>query len=268
MAGTVVKTSEYSAGPVHALVLTATADASAATFPTADLSAYGVHGTLLAIQTNPGAVAPTDDYDITLVDGDGIDRLDGVGLNRDTTSSERATITGAPWVAYGETLNLTIANNAVNSAVIVITLYYAPFVNTAPGFAQALSATVDSVAVGASATGGATPYKSLDLDETEEEVKATAGTVYGLYFFNAVTSKRYVKFYNATAANTTVGTTTPVMTIPIPANASDATAGWIGFGDVGVAFDTAISIACTTGLADNDTGAPGAADVVVVVIYK
>ena len=62
---------------------------------------------------------------------------------------------------------------------------------------------------------GCSIFRSIDLDETEEEVKASAGVVYGIIVDNRATAARYVKFYNATAANVTVGTTTPVMTLTL-----------------------------------------------------
>jgi hypothetical protein len=106
-------------------------------------------------------------------------------------------------------------------------------------------------------------FRSLDLDETEEEVKASRGAVFGYFFYNAHASDaRYLKFYNATAANVTVGTTTPVMTFPVKSGSS----GHISFPD-GIKFDTAITVAATTGIADNDTGGPAANDVVVVIWY-
>jgi len=61
----------------------------------------------------------------------------------------------------------------------------------------------------------------------------------------------------------TVGTTTPVLTFPLPASG----AGHISFA-VPVKFGTAITVAATTGLADNDTGAPSANDVILNVFYK
>jgi hypothetical protein len=115
--------------------------------------------------------------------------------------------------------------------------------------------------------GGLLIHKSLDLDESEEEVKGTAGQLYGWWITNAATSVRYVKFYNATAASVTVGTTTPVFTLPIPAAASGTVAA-NALGAHGITFDTAISVAATTGLADNDTGAPGANEVIVALFYK
>lgn len=109
---------------------------------------------------------------------------------------------------------------------------------------------------------GLSVFRSIDLDETEEDVKTSEGVVYGYYFYNANAALRYLRFYNATAANTTVGTTTPVMTLPLP----PTTAGHITFSD-GIGFSTAICVAATTGLADNDTGAPSAGDVIVNVFY-
>lgn len=111
--------------------------------------------------------------------------------------------------------------------------------------------------------GGLSIFRSLDLDETEEDVKTTAGQLYGYYFANTNAAARYLKFYNATAANVTVGTTTPVLTLYLPATS----AGHISFTH-GVAFDTAICAAATTGVADTDTGAPGANDVILNAFYK
>ena len=45
-------------------------------------------GQLLKFVTNPGAVAPTDSYDITLVDEDGLDVANGLLADRDTANSE------------------------------------------------------------------------------------------------------------------------------------------------------------------------------------
>lgn len=115
--------------------------------------------------------------------------------------------------------------------------------------------------------GGLTTARSLDLDESEEQIKATAGQVYGWNITNRHTATLYVKFYNDTAANVEVGTTTPLFTLAIPGNASDATMLSM-MGTHGIAFDTAITWAATTGFADNDTGAPGANLIMGTVWYK
>lgn len=119
------------------------------------------------------------------------------------------------------------------------------------------------VAIEPKAFGGCSIYRTIDLDETEEEVKSTAGTLYGWFIHNKAATTLYVKIYNATAASVTVGTTTPAMTIPIPAGAS-ANVEYTN----GIAFSTAICIAATTGVADADTGAPAANDVIMNVFYK
>ena len=106
-------------------------------------------------------------------------------------------------------------------------------------------------------------FRSLDLEESEEEVKASAGTVYWLRWHNLSAAKRYLKFYNATAASVTVGTTTPVLTIPLEAGSGESVAI-----PHGLFFSTAICVAATTGIADSDTGAPAANDVVINLGYK
>jgi len=110
-------------------------------------------------------------------------------------------------------------------------------------------------------------FRSLDLDETEEAVKATAGAVYGYHFVNRTTAPLYLKFYNDTVANVIVGTTVPVMTLELPANASDHIAGHV-FSAHGIGFSVAITVAVTTGFADADTGAPAANAAIVHVFYK
>lgn len=116
--------------------------------------------------------------------------------------------------------------------------------------------------------GGCTIFRSIDLDETEEEVKATAGQVYGIFAINTTNATLFLKFYNATTGNTTVGTTTPVLTLPVPGNNDTDGAGFYISLPVGIEFTTAITVACTTGVADNDTTGPGANGCIVQVFYK
>jgi len=126
MAGTVTL-AHYTIGSIRKVVATCVADAADGSFPATALPA--IEGRILALATNPGATAPTDNYDITLVNQHGYDVLQGVGANRDTANTEQVpvlyTSTGThPAVDETDTLTLTIANNAVNSAIVVIELYY------------------------------------------------------------------------------------------------------------------------------------------------
>ena len=123
--------------------------------------------------------------------------------------------------------------------------------------------TIGNVGIIPRTSGGLTIFRTLDADETEEEIKATAGQVFGWYLYNDGAAEVYVKFYNATAANVTVGTTTPVLTIPVPAGAAANV-----FGEIGIAFGTAITIAATTAVADADTTAPAANQVIANVFYS
>lgn len=120
---------------------------------------------------------------------------------------------------------------------------------------------------GVRTSGGTTLYKNIDVDETEDEVKATAGQVYWIHAMNMKATPLYLKIYNATAANVTVGTTVPALTFPVPSQGSTNGAGFVLAIPNGIAFSTAITIAATTGIADNDTGAPGANECVVSMGY-
>lgn len=111
-AGTVSYTWTLITDGIYELKFTWTADAAAATVPaTASLS---FNGFIYQCDTNPGSTAPTDDYDITLVNADSVDVMGGALLNRDESTSERAYPSNTPYVTGGVTF--TLANNAVNSA--------------------------------------------------------------------------------------------------------------------------------------------------------
>lgn len=121
---------------------------------------------------------------------------------------------------------------------------------------------------GARTSGGTTLYKNIDVDESEDQVKGSAGQVYWIHAINLGTAPRYLKLYNATAASVTVGTTVPDLTFPVGSQGSTANGGGFTLSiPNGIAFGTAITIAATTGVADNNSGAPGANEVVVNLGY-
>ena len=128
MAGTVTQTHERR-GPIGVHTLTITGDSSDGSVPSTALS-VSFSGKLLALETNPGTTAPTDDYDIVITDSEGHDVLQGVGADRDATSTEFISI-GISWnsllnhpIAASDVLTLALTNNSVNSAVVVLKLYY------------------------------------------------------------------------------------------------------------------------------------------------
>src|SRR3990167_1290279 len=117
--GTVTFTHDR-AGGFGRIVATCTASSTDGTFPATDIPVFA--GELLTLHTNPGAVQPQDDWDVTLVDDGSVDRLQGLGANRDTLNSELAHIvysgTAIHPACVNEKLTLTVAGNNVNSAVI------------------------------------------------------------------------------------------------------------------------------------------------------
>lgn len=69
------------------------------------------NGEILAMVTDPDTNAPSDNYDITIVDSDGQDVLFGQGANRDTANTEfKLSTDSTPMGAVANsTLTLTIA---------------------------------------------------------------------------------------------------------------------------------------------------------------
>ena len=121
---------------------------------------------------------------------------------------------------------------------------------------------IGDVGIGVRTSGGTSIFRSIDLDEGALEViKGSAGQIYWIHVMNLATAVRYVKIYNATSG--TYGTGTPVLTFPIPTQGDSNGAGFTLTIPNGIAFGTGISIGAGTGVADNDTGAPGTNDVIV-----
>jgi hypothetical protein len=72
-----------------------------------------VEGYVVMVITDPGATAPTDDYDITLTDKYGVDIMGGALADRDETNTEQAVpclltgVYGARFVSGTITLNIS-----------------------------------------------------------------------------------------------------------------------------------------------------------------
>lgn len=127
MAGTVTET-HTARGPIGCVTLAIVADASDGSVPSTALVTK-ISGRLLALETDPGATAPTSNYDIVINDQNGIDVLQGVGANRHTSTTEKVPIVYSttsmhPPVAKSDTLTMAVTNNSVNSALITVKLYY------------------------------------------------------------------------------------------------------------------------------------------------
>lgn len=93
-------------------------------------------------------------------------------------------------------------------------------------------------------------------------VKPAPAQIFGWHVFNANAAVRYLKIYNKASAPT-VGTDTPVMTIALaPGVATHA--DWSN----GIAVSTGLAFATTTGVADADTAAVAANEIIVHLFYR
>lgn len=86
MAASYTITRRTGLGPVYQRVIAVswTSDASG----DASVLIPNLNGWLIKAVTDPGAAAPTDNYDITLIDEGGADAAQGLLADRDTTNSE------------------------------------------------------------------------------------------------------------------------------------------------------------------------------------
>jgi hypothetical protein len=85
-----------------------------------------------------------------------------------------------------------------------------------------------------SRTAAATPFRLISAASTNAtSLKGSAGVLFAVYAVNLNAAIRYLKFYNKASAPT-VGSDTPVLTLPIPASATGA--GFLFVFDSGWAF--------------------------------
>jgi hypothetical protein len=93
-------------------------------------------------------------------------------------------------------------------------------------------------------------------------VTSAATQLYGWHLYNSSAAAKFIKVYN-TASSPTVGTDTPVLTLPLPAGA----AANVHFTH-GITLSTGFGFAITGAVGDADTTAVAANDVVVNFLYK
>lgn len=168
------------------------------------------------------------------------------------------------------TWNVTNVSGTVSLPTGAATAAKQPALGTA-GTASSDVITVQGVAsmtpIQTRSAGVATPVRivsagaSTNLTEIADSggcrIVSIAGAV-------ARTSAVYLKLYNAADGSVTVGTTTPYITLPLPAGGTNPTSFQF---DVNQVFASgACSLAMTTAVADNSTAALTAADVVGLTV--
>ena len=83
-------------------------------------------GCIAKVVTNPGSTAPTDNYDITLTDADGVDLMGGELADRDTSTSEVAVPkidTTFGCVVVTESFIMNITGQSVSAATGTMSVY-------------------------------------------------------------------------------------------------------------------------------------------------
>ena len=107
---------EITHGSVKKVAFSWTADASG---DASETTAASFDGKLIHVTTVPdGTSAPTDNYDVTLADADGVDLLAGNGANRDTANTEHIISANLGAVAESK-LTLTVANAGSGGAGVL-----------------------------------------------------------------------------------------------------------------------------------------------------
>ena len=101
-------------------------------------------------------------------------------------------------------------------------------------------------------------------NQDSQVASGSPGTLTGIFLCSVAATARYVKLYNKATAP--ASTDTPMLTLLIPG-------GTAGSGSnvplpVPVSFLSGLGIRITTGMADSDTGAATAGDVVVNLLYS
>lgn len=107
---------------------------------------------------------------------------------------------------------------------------------------------------------GFSQYRNIALSNTDQQIKSSAGKVYSWYFKNPhATDTAWVHIYNATAANVTVGSTTPVWSVEVPAGGTNES-----YLTIPIQMATAITVAATTSPDHTVSTAPSTAIVAFV----
>jgi Na+/serine symporter len=116
MAGSAVVT-HVSDGGIRKVTFSWTSDAS-----TGNVTGVSevIHGKIIRVVTNPGATAPTANYDVVLNDADGVDVMGAALADRHTTTSEQV-IPDPPVGVHGAIS--PVVTNAGNEKLGTIVIY-------------------------------------------------------------------------------------------------------------------------------------------------
>ncbi len=78
-----------------------------------------MEGAIVRVVTNPGATAPTADYDITFVDANGVDIMSGTLADRHTSTSEQVIPATPPFHTPSFTFTLANAGDTKDGVCVI-----------------------------------------------------------------------------------------------------------------------------------------------------
>ena len=187
-------------------------------------------------------------------------QIQAVRSSANTVATTTGSLSAAPTYAFELSVNaltyMRVRATARTSGTQSWVLMLGSYATEPIPAIQSHSVTLTTTTVGGSATVvGFGQFRDVALSNTDVAVKASAGRVYSWYFKNPdEADAAWVHFYNATAANVTVGTTVPVWSVEVPAGGTNQYAF-----TVPMSFATAITIAATTSPAHDVSTAPSSA---------
>jgi len=133
------------------------------------------------------------------------------------------------------------------------------------GIDQTTPGTTNAIQDIPATTGGLSKFHLVSAaTDNATNVKGSAGQVYAITAFNLNASARYLKFHNTSGTPTAGSGVTDTFMIP----GNTAGAGLVLNIDKGIAFGTGIGITLVTGIADNNTTAVAASEIVINIYYK
>jgi hypothetical protein len=119
-----------------------------------------------------------------------------------------------------------------------------------------------NVTIQSAATGGDTTFHLVSAGTTNAtNIKASAGKVTGWFIYNSNAAARKVCFHNTSGSPTAGASVFFSLMIPPTSGAN------VSFPN-GIDFSTGIAITTVTGLADSDTAAVAANDLIINIFYK
>lgn len=168
-------------------------------------------------------------------------------LSLDTSGLLRVSVKDTP----SNTNNLNV-NLAASAATVTVTGTVSATQGTSPWVVSTQTAT----------SGGTVDFHLVSAGSTNaNNVKASAGQLYGWRIYNNAGYPVYVKFYN------TAGTPTPGTGVVETVGVQAGTAAEFSIG-AGIAYSTGIGLSITKGITDADATAVLASDCVVDIFYK